>query len=95
MTWGDGYGADLVIDTAGVSATLKISMERARLEDQITKVGWGPGSVGFSLDPLIAKSITLKGDFSHTWDILEKCLMLVSNRHVELYTLITHELSIV
>jgi L-iditol 2-dehydrogenase len=94
MGGGDGYGADLVIDTAGVSSTLKLSMELARPEGQITKVGWGPEPVGFSLDPLIAKSITLKGHFSHTWDVWEKCLRLVSNRQVELAPLITHELSI-
>ncbi len=91
---GDRYGADLVLDTAGVSPTLALSMEVVRPGGQITKIGWGPKPVGFSLDPIISKSITLKGHFSHTWDVWEKCLVLLSKGQVDLKPLITHELPI-
>ncbi|HEY5584163.1 MAG TPA: zinc-binding dehydrogenase [Ruminiclostridium sp.] len=91
---GDGYGADLVLDTAGLSATLALSMDIVRPAGQITKIGWGPKPVGFTLDPIIAKSITLKGHFSHTWDVWEKCLVLLSKKQVDLKPLITHELPI-
>ncbi len=91
---GDGYGADLVVDTAGVSPTLSLSMEIVRPAGQITKIGWGPKPVGFTLDPIISKSITLKGHFSHTWDVWEKCLILLSKGQVDLKPLITHELPI-
>lgn len=91
---GDNYGADLVIDTAGSSQTLALSMEVVRPEGQITKIGWGPKPVGFSLDPIISKSVTLKGHFSHTWDVWEKCLVLMSKGQVDLNPLITHELPI-
>lgn len=91
---GDGYGADLVVDTAGVSPTLALSMEVVRSAGQITKIGWGPKPVGFTLDPLISKSITLKGHFSHTWDVWEKCLVLMAKGQVDLAPLITHELPI-
>ena len=94
MGLGDRYGADLVVDTAGSSPTLALSMEVVRPEGQITKIGWGPKPVGLSLDPLIAKSVTLKGHFSHTWDVWEKCLALIANGQVDLKPLITHELSI-
>lgn len=91
---GDRYGADLVVDTAGVSSTLKLSMDAVRPGGQITKIGWGPKPVGFSLDPIIAKSVTLKGHFSHTWDVWEKCLTLMTKGMVDLKPLITHELPI-
>jgi L-iditol 2-dehydrogenase len=91
---GDNYGADLVIDAAGSSQTLALSMEVVRPEGQITKIGWGPKPVGFTLDPIIAKSVTLKGHFSHTWDVWEKCLVLMSKGQVDLNPLITHELPI-
>lgn len=94
LALGDAYGADLVIDTAGVSATLLLSMQIVRPEGQITKIGWGPQPVDFSLDPIIEKSITLKGHFSHTWDVWEKCLLLMSKGRVDLKPLITHELPI-
>ncbi len=91
---GDGYGADLVVDTAGVSTTLALSMEVVRPTGQITKIGWGPKPVGFTLDPIISKSVTLKGHFSHTWDVWEKCLTLMAKGQVDLAPLITHELPI-
>lgn len=91
---GDGYGVDLVVDTAGVSATLALSMDAVRPGGQITKIGWGPKPVGFSLDPIISKSVTLKGHFSHTWDVWEKCLVLMEKGQVDLKPLITHELPI-
>jgi L-iditol 2-dehydrogenase len=91
---GDGYGANLVVDTAGSSETLKLSMHAVRPAGQITKIGWGTKPVGFSLDPIVAKAVTLKGHFSHTWDVWEKCLTLMSKDMIDLKKLITHELSI-
>jgi len=94
MSLGDGYGAGLVLDLAGSSSTLKLSMDAVRPAGQITKIGWGRQPVGFSLDPIIAKSVTLKGHFSHTWDVWEKCLTLMGKELVDLEKLITHELGI-
>ena len=39
--FGDGYGLDLVIDAAGVSASLKLALDIVRPAGQVTKVGWG------------------------------------------------------
>jgi alcohol dehydrogenase/L-iditol 2-dehydrogenase len=94
MSLGDGYGAALVLDLAGSSSTLKLSMDAVRPAGQITKIGWGRQPVGFSLDQIIAKSVTLKGHFSHTWDVWEKCLTLMGKELVDLEKLITHELGI-
>jgi L-iditol 2-dehydrogenase len=91
---GDGYGADLIVDTAGAAETLKLSMDSVRPNGQITKIGWGPKPVNFSLDPLIAKSVTFRGHFSHTWDVWEKCLTMMSKGQIDLEQLITHELPI-
>lgn len=91
---GDNYGADLVVDTAGSSATLALSMALVRPGGQITKIGWGPKPVGFSLDPIIQKSVTLRGHFSHTWDVWEKCLTMMASGQIDLKPLITHELPI-
>ena len=94
LSLGDGYGADLVVDLAGSSSTLKLSMDAVRPAGQITKIGWGRQPVNFSLDPLIAKSVTLKGHFSHTWDVWEKCLTLMGREMIDLEKIITHELGI-
>lgn len=94
LSLGDGYGADLVVDTAGISDTLKLSMDAVRPAGQITKIGWGTKPVDFSLDPIVAKSVTLKGHFSHTWDVWEHCLTLMSRKMIDLNKIITHEFSL-
>ena len=79
--FGDGYGLDLVIDAAGVSGSLKLALDIVRPGGQITKVGWGPQPLNFSLDPLVQKAVTLQGSFSHNWPIWEKVIgLLVSGR---------------
>ena len=75
----DGLGADCVIDAAGASITLKTAMELVRPNGCITKVGWGPQPLGFSLDPLVQKNITLQGSFSHNWPIWERVIALLAS----------------
>ena len=75
----DGLGADLVIDAAGASSTLKLAMDWVRPNGQITKVGWGPQPCGFSLDQLVQKNVTLQGSFSHNWPIWEKVIALLGS----------------
>jgi len=81
---GDGFGFDLVIDAAGVSAALKLAMDIVRPAGQITKVGWGPQPLNFSLDPLVAKAVTLQGSFSHNWPIWEKVIALLGTGQINL-----------
>jgi L-iditol 2-dehydrogenase len=75
----DGYGFDVVIDAAGVSATLKLAIEIVRPAGQISKVGWGPQPLNFSLDPLVKKAVTLQGSFSHNWPIWERVIGLLAS----------------
>ena len=82
--FGDGYGLDLVIDAAGVSASLKLALDIVRPGGQITKVGWGPQPLNFSLDPLVQKAVTLQGSFSHNWPIWEKVIALLGSGRLDL-----------
>lgn len=82
--FGDGYGLDLVIDAAGVSASLKLALDLVRPGGHITKVGWGPQPLNFSLDPLVQKAATLQGSFSHNWTIWEKVISLLSTGKLNL-----------
>ena len=74
----DGLGADGVVDAAGISATLKIALELVRPAGWISKVGWGPQPLDFSLDQLVQKNITLQGSFSHNWPMWERVLQMMS-----------------
>lgn len=75
----DGLGADCIIDAAGISITLKIALDLIRPNGQISKVGWGKDPIGFSLDPMVQKNITLQGSFSHNWIMWEKVLAMMAN----------------
>jgi L-iditol 2-dehydrogenase len=81
---GDGYGLDLVIDAAGVSASLKLALDIVRPAGHITKVGWGPQPLNFSLDQLVQKAATLQGSFSHNWPIWEKVISLLATGKIDL-----------
>ena len=82
--FGDGYGFDLVLDAAGVSASLNLALDIVRPAGQITKVGWGPQPLNFSLDPLVQKAVTLQGSFSHNWTVWEKVLSLLASGKIDL-----------
>ena len=84
----DGMGADLVVDAAGASATLKLAMQWVRPNGQITKVGWGPQPLGFSLDPIVQKNVTLQGSFSHNWPIWERVIALLASGQLDVKPII-------
>jgi alcohol dehydrogenase/L-iditol 2-dehydrogenase len=75
---GDGLGADVVVDAAGISASLKQALDWVRPGGHIVKVGWGRDPLNFSLDPLVRKAVTLQGSFSHTWAVWEAVLRLLA-----------------
>lgn len=83
-TLGDGFGADVVVDCTGVSRALQQSLELVRPNGLITKIGWGPQPLDFSLDPLVAKAVTLQGSFSHTYPTWERVISLMSTGQLNL-----------
>ncbi|MCF8323514.1 MAG: zinc-binding dehydrogenase [Leadbetterella sp.] len=84
----DGLGADTIIDAAGASITLKMALDLVRPNGQITKVGWGPQPLGFSLDQLVQKNVRLQGSFSHNWPIWEKVIALMSSNQLDVRPII-------
>jgi alcohol dehydrogenase/L-iditol 2-dehydrogenase len=77
-----------VIDAAGVSQTLKLAIEFVRPAGWITKVGWGPKPLEFSVDPLVQKNVTLQGSFSHHWTIWERVLALLASGQLDVKPII-------
>ena len=84
----DGLGCDGVIDAAGASATLEIALQIVRPAGWVSKVGWGPQPLGFNLDPLVQKNITLQGSFSHHWTIWERVIALLSSGQLDVRPII-------
>jgi alcohol dehydrogenase/L-iditol 2-dehydrogenase len=75
----DGVGVHMVVDAAGVSATLLMALDAVRPKGRIVKVGWGPQPLDFSLDPLVQKNVALLGSFSHNRPIWEAVIALLSS----------------
>ncbi|HET6569809.1 MAG TPA: zinc-binding dehydrogenase, partial [Rhodothermales bacterium] len=86
---GDGMGVDVVIDAAGVSATLKLAMEAVRPAGQIAKVGWGPQPLNFSLDPIVQKNVSIQGSFSHNWPIWERVIGMLASGQIDLEPIVS------
>jgi alcohol dehydrogenase/L-iditol 2-dehydrogenase len=89
MAQGDGLGVDVAIDAAGVSAALQMALQAVRPNGQIIKVGWGPKPLGFNLDPLVQKNVTLAGSFSHNWPIWERVLSMIASGQIDLDLIIS------
>jgi alcohol dehydrogenase/L-iditol 2-dehydrogenase len=69
-------------------------MELVARNGQITKIGWGPKPVEFSLDPIIQKAARLQGTFSHTWRTWEAVLSLIASGGIQMEPMVTHVLPI-
>lgn len=80
---GDGLGADVIIDSTGASISLKSALDWVRPSGHITKVGWGPQPMNFSMDPLVKKAVTLQGSFSHTWAVWERVLEMMGTGQLD------------
>lgn len=91
---GDGYGVDVVIDAAGVSATFQMAMQVVRPAGQIVKVGWGPQPLGYNLDPMVQKALTVQGSFSHNWPIWERVIEMIATGQIDLDLMISRVASL-
>jgi alcohol dehydrogenase/L-iditol 2-dehydrogenase len=56
---------------------------KARPAEHITKVGWGPQPMNFSMDPLVKKAVTLQGSFSHTWAVWERVIAMLGSGQLD------------
>ncbi|MFP4344786.1 MAG: zinc-binding dehydrogenase [Anaerolineales bacterium] len=86
---GDGHGAHLVIDAAGVPPAIQQSLDVVRRNGQITKLGWSLRSFNGTLDEIVAKAVTYQGAFSHTWKTWETVLELLRLGRIETEPLIS------
>ena len=89
-----GEGAPLVVDAAGNSATLALSLKAVARLGQITKIGWGPKPAACSLDPLLSKGARLQGSFSHNWGTWERVISLIGSGDFDMETMISHRIDL-
>lgn len=90
----NGEGVALVVDCAGVAVVLKQAIEIVRSSGQIVKIGYDHNPVGFSLDPILDKAISLKGHFGYTWVSWRNVMNLVAAGKLDLKTMISHKMKL-
>src|SRR5262249_23390414 len=89
-----GRGAPPVVDAAGPAPALKLAMDAVARNGQITKIAWGPQPVNLSLDPIVAKAVSLQGSYSHTWRTWEAVLRMMAAGQLMMEPMVTHRLTI-
>jgi threonine dehydrogenase-like Zn-dependent dehydrogenase len=89
-----GEKVALVVDCAGVSLVLRQAIEIVRTTGEIVKIGYDERPVGFSLDPLIDKAVSLKGHFGYTWLSWRNVMNLAVAGKVDLKSMISHKMKL-
>lgn len=84
----------LVVDAAGNKHSLKLSLDLVIRGGQITKIGWGPEPVDFSLDALLRKAACLQGTFSHNYPTWEAVLKMIQKGQIAMEPMITRRIRI-
>ncbi len=90
----NGQGVALVVDCAGVAVVLKQSIDIVRTSGEIVKIGYDEKPVGFSLDPLLDKAVSLKGHFGYTWVSWKNVMNLAVAGKIDLASMISHKMKI-
>ena len=89
-----GQGVALVVDCAGVAAALRQAIDIVRTGGQIVKIGYDEKPLGFSLDPVLDKSVSIKGHFGYTWVSWKNVMNLAEAGRIDLNAMISHRMGI-
>ncbi len=89
-----GEGCNLVVDAAGNEKALKLAVDNVSPLGQITKIGWGPKPINFSLDQIISKGARIQGTFSHVWSTWEEVISLIERGKIDMEPMITKRISL-
>jgi alcohol dehydrogenase/L-iditol 2-dehydrogenase len=92
LTKGEGF--NLVVDAAGNEKAFKLAVDTVARLGQITKIGWGPKPINFSLDPIISKGARIQGTFSHVWNTWEDVLLLMGRGKIVMEPMITKRIKL-
>jgi alcohol dehydrogenase/L-iditol 2-dehydrogenase len=88
----NGEGAPLVVDAAGNEHTLRMALDAVAPRGKITKIGWGPKPINFSLDKLLSKAACLQGSFSHNWPTWQAVLAMMEKGSIKMEPMISHKI---
>lgn len=88
----NGEGTALVVDCAGVAVVVKQAIDIVRYGGQIVKIGYDDKPLGFSLDPILDKSVSIKGHFGYDYVSWKNTIKLVEKGLINMKAMISHRL---
>ena len=90
-----GRGADVVLECGGNKKTLSLAPQLARSQGTVVLVGLHNEPVGINLFPVVCKEISIKGAFSHIYDVdFSEAVALLGEEKIEAEPLITSRIGI-
>jgi len=90
----NGEGVALVVDCAGVAVVLRQAINIVRTAGEIVKIGYDAKPLGFSLDPIIDKAVSIKGHFGYNWLSWRNVMNLAVADKIDLKSMISHRMKI-
>jgi len=91
----EGYGADVVLECAGVEASATRCLDLVRKMGCYTQVGIFGTPLRVDLDKVVVKQVRLQGSMCHTWRTWEHALRFLARGLVDLRPLITQRLPLI
>lgn len=85
-------GISVAVDCAGAPIVLQQSIDLVRNGGKIVKIGYSSSPIGFSLDAMALKGITLFGHMGYNSTSWKNCLRLLGEGRVHMETIISHTL---
>jgi threonine dehydrogenase-like Zn-dependent dehydrogenase len=89
-----GAGAAVAVDAAGASSILQLAWGALHSNGRFVRVGFDETPLGYSLDPIVFKGISVKGHFGYSWAGWTSCLKLMAKGTLDMTPIISHRLGL-
>jgi L-iditol 2-dehydrogenase len=86
----DGYGADIVVVTAGAVAALRSAVPLVSKGGQILVLGIFPDEVHLPVSDFVRRQVSLMGSYASRWVHYEQAIALLRTRKINAEAIVTH-----
>jgi threonine dehydrogenase-like Zn-dependent dehydrogenase len=90
----DGEGVALTVDCAGAPSVVSQAIDICRAGGEIVKIGYNEKPLGFSLDKLLDKAVSIKGHYGYNRVSWANVMNLIVAGQVDMKSMISHRMPI-
>ena len=84
--------ADVVVECAGASASVRLCFELVKKLGQYTQVGIQGSPLELDIDQIVMKQLRVQGSMCHTWETWDHALAFLGQGRIDLKPLISERL---